>query len=539
MVDGQPLSAADLQRLKSRRTSVSPAVAAVQLGRRPTFSELSRLTWLSVGREALQWRLTIPSLVRGEFVFTLALWVAVFSVTAAILAAPNVPLTVRYSAGLTAVAYLYLYAELSRSGRSVPGRRVLLTLADAAVVITLGQLSVPFTGYAHLLVFFAAARIAVRFADPRVLPAGLMLLIPFDALASVAILTRVLDGFSVLTVMLVVQHLQAASRLTQARLDRQGWLSGLISALARARDEETLFAQLATLAGPLTPGFGWVFWLKEAASDDFRAIRWSGLGPAERPVLSFSPTLAVDQTEAVVINGPLPGTATGVATLIQPVLLDGNVAALVTVGAAAGALDAAARALVRTVAEEMAVALSRLQALDEQRNRRLAMEQANRLAGLAAPHASDHAAALDALLPDLSGILRADSVHLEWLDSDQLELVVGSQDPLAAYSPASVALAGTRSGEAIAASRVVREAITGRRAEDLYLVPAGLRHVAVVPLRCAGVDGTLQLARRDPFGFSVGETLVLELLAERLALLFAGGLASAPASARAARAGAA
>jgi hypothetical protein len=58
-------------------------------------------------------------------------------------------------------------------------------------------------------------------------------------------------------------------------------------------------------------------------------------------------------------------------------------------------------------------------------------------------------------------------------------------------------------------------------------------------LPIAGVDGTLQLARRDPFGFSVGETLVLELLAERLALLFAGGLASAPASARAARAGAA
>lgn len=538
-MEGQPLSASDVRRLKSRRTQAWPAAAAVKLGRRPSVSELLRATWLGISREALEWRLTIPGLVRGEFVFTLALWVAVFSVTAAILAAPTVPLATRYSAGLTAVAYLYLYAELSRSGRVLRGRRVLLTLADAAVVITLGQLSAPFTGYAHLLVFFAAARIAVRFADPRVLPAGLMLLIPFDAPASVAMFTRVLDGFSVLTVMLVVQHLQAASRLAQARLDRQSWLSGLISALARTRDEDTLFAQLAALVEPLTPGFGWVFWLKDAASDEFRAVRWSGLRPGERPVLTFNPTLAMDPTEAIVITGPLPGTATGVTTLMHPVLLDGAVAALITVGAGEGAFDAPARGLVRTVAEEMAVALSRLQALDEQRNRRVAMEQANRLAGLAAPFASDHAAALDALLPDLSGILRADSVHLEWLDSDELELVVGSQDPLAAYSPASVALAGTRSGEAIAAGRVVREAITGRRSEDLYLVPAGLRHVAVVPLRCAGVDGTLQLARRDPFGFSVGETLVLELLAERLALLFAGGLASAPASMRTARAGAA
>ena len=532
MVDGQPLSAADLQRLKSRRaTGLAPGRNAISW-RRPSgdWRQTSRWALLAARTEARDWRLAVPGLVRGEFVFTLALWVAVFSVTAAIVAQPAVPIKFRYSAGLAAVAYLYLYGEISRLRRLLPGRRVLLSLADASIVIILGELSAPFVGYAHLLVFFVAARIAVRFTDPRALPAGLLLLIPFDAPASVSAFTRLLDAFAVLTVMLIVQQLQVSIGAAQLRLDRQTWLSGLISALARARDQETLVSQLVTLAAPLVPQSGWVFWIKEDLSDDFRALRWSGLGAGERPVLNFTPALPPDRGEPILITGPLPGTATGAVTLVQPVVVEGEVAALLTVGAGPDTFEPATRALVRSVAEEAAVALARLQSLDAESSRRLAMEQANRLAGLAAASASDHTAAMDALLPELSAVLRAASVHLEWVDGDQIELVVGSSDALSGYTPRTMALAGSRTADALNLGRVVREATTGRRPEDLFCIPAGLRHILVVPLRSAGVDGTLQVGRRDGRPFTAGDALLVELLAERLALLFAGGLAAAPAA---------
>ena len=531
MVDGQPLSAADLQRLKSRRaSSLTPGRNAINW-RRPSggWRQTGRWALLAARTEARDWRLAVPGLIRGEFVFTLALWVAVFSVTAAIVAQPAVPIKFRYSAGLAAVAYLYLYGEIARQRRALPGRRVLLTLADASIVIVLGQLSAPLVGYAHVLVFFVAARIAVRFTDPRALPAGLLLLIPFDAPASVSAFTRLLDAFAVLTTMLIVQQLHVSIRAAQLRLERQTWLSGLISALARARDQDTLVSQLVTLALPLVPQSGWIFWLKEDASDDFRALRWSGLAAGERPVLNFTPTLSADRAEGILITGPLPGTATGAMTLIQPVVVEGEVAALLTVGAGAGTFEPASRGLVRTVADEAAVALARIQALDAESSRRLAMEQANRLAGLAAASASDHAAAMDALLPELSAVLRAASVHLEWVDGDQIELVVGSSDALSGYTPGTMALAGSRTADALNLGRVVREAITGRRPEDLFCIPAGLRHALVVPLRSADVDGTLQVGRREGRPFTVGDALLVELLAERLALLFAGGLAAAPA----------
>jgi hypothetical protein len=466
--------------------------------------------------------------VRGEFVFSLALWAAVFCVTAGIAATPGTPVTVRYGCGLTGLGYLFLYAALARRPRPLPGRRILLTLADAAVVIVLGGLSAPFSGYAHLLVYFAAARIAVRFVDLRALPFGVILLVPFNIAPSVPAINRVLDIFSVLTLMLVLQQLQLASNGARLSLDRQRLLAGLISALARARDEDTVFSQVVSMAAPLIAGSAWALWIRDGA-DEFRAVRWSGLPAGQRPVLNFTPLLGSERSEAVLIKGPLPGTATGEATLIQPVVLEGEVAGLLTVAAVKVSFDQPACELLRGLAEEVGVALGRLQASDEERNRRLAMEQANRIAALAAAHATDHAAALEALMPELAAVLRLNSVHLEWLDGDQLEIVCASSDPLVGYAPASLPLAGTRTADALLQGRTLREPITGRRPEDLFCVPAGLRHAAVVPLRCAGVDGTLQVARRDSRAFSAGETMVVELLAERLSLLFAGGIGVTPA----------
>src|SRR5437763_1105803 len=79
-----------------------------------------------------------------------------------------------------------------------------------------------------------------------------------------------------------------------------------------------------------------------------------------------------------------------------------------------------------------------------------------------------------------------------------LELVTPYGDALDGHAPATAPLAGTRTAEALLQGRPLREPVTGRRPDDLYLVPAGLRQVAVTPLRCAGVSGTLQLARRLP-----------------------------------------
>jgi len=533
VVDAQPLGAADLLRLRSRRTrsaTVAPASVRRDSDRRDLLPTI-RWAWTGLRGEASRWQAALPFLVRGEFVFSLALWAAVFTITAGIVGSGGVPVTVRYGCGLAAVAYLYLYVALARRSRPIPGQRILLTVADAAIVLILGRLSAPFAGFAHLLVFFAAARIAARFVDLRALPFGLMLLIPFDVAQPAAPLNVVLDAFGVLTLMLVLQQLLLASRGAHLQLDRQLVWSGLVSALARARDEETLFAQVVSMAAPLIPGSSWVLWLRDAGADEFRSVRWSGLPAGQRPVVNFTPQLASERG-ALLIDGPLPGTATGEATLIQPVAVDGELAALLTVGAARAAFGEPAIGLLRSLSEEVGVALGRVHDIDEQRNRRLAMEQANRIAALAAGQATDHAAALEALVPELAAVLRLNSVHLEWVDGDQLEIVFGLSDPLAAYAPSRLPLAGTRSAEALLQGRTLREAITGRRPEDLFCVPAGLRHAAVVPMRCAGVDGTLQVGRRDSRPFSAGETLLVELLAERLSLLFAGGVAVTPGSSR-------
>src|SRR6202022_4208256 len=115
-VDAKPLSAFEFQRLKarnSRRANLSAFQRVATEWRRPSVSwrQTLRWTWVAIGDLASNGQALIPALLRGEFIFTLGLWVAVFSVTASILAMPAIPLPVRYSAGLAAVAYLYLYAE--------------------------------------------------------------------------------------------------------------------------------------------------------------------------------------------------------------------------------------------------------------------------------------------------------------------------------------------------------------------------------------------------------------------------------------------
>src|SRR5260370_8950318 len=105
----------------------------------------------------------LPALVRSAAVFSLMRWVGVFSVAAAVVAAPSIPISVRYSAGLAAVAYLFICVELPRTRRPVPARQVLLGVADLAVVMALGTLSVPYVPYAHVFLFFGPAPLAAPF----------------------------------------------------------------------------------------------------------------------------------------------------------------------------------------------------------------------------------------------------------------------------------------------------------------------------------------------------------------------------------------
>jgi hypothetical protein len=175
----------------------------------------------------------------------------------------------------------------------------------------------------------------------------------------------------------------------------------------------------------------------------------------------------------------------------------------------------------------MGASLARLQTLNDQRQEAEAMEQANRLAGLATPYAGDQRAALAAIRPVIADLLRSESLHLEWVYGDRLQLVVANDDPLQDHAPSWLPLAGTRTAEALLEGRALREPLAGRRPEDLFGVPAGLRHIAVAPLRCADVEGTLQLARRLPRAYAASELLVLRQLAERLGVLFAAGLSAA------------
>jgi len=525
-MDGQPLSELDFARLKAGRPvgSAWQRVSAELHRPSESWEQTVRWTGLALADEARRWQTALPTLVRGDFIFTLALWVAAFAVAAAVVAQPEIPLPVRYSAGLSAVAYLYLYAELARIRRPLPGRRLLLGTADAAVVVAIGALSVPYVGYAHVLVFFAALRLAARFPDVRTVPVALLILVPFEAAGHAGMLTILLDAFAVVMMMLLVVHLTTVSATAEGAIQRQGALAQLTSSLARVRDEESLFAQLAGQAAALAPGCAWAFWIKDASTDEFRAVRWTGLPEGEMPVFTFTPGLAADRTDALVIDGPIPGTTPGGNTLLQPTTGDGEINGLITIAGRRRDLQGTTRVLARQVAEEMGATLLRLQGLDEQRQRTDAMEQANRLAGLAAQYAANQSAALAAIRPAIAETLRSESLHLEWVDGDAVELVLGDDDPLLGHAPERLPLAGTRTSEVLLQGRALREPMTGRRPEDLYMVPAGLRQVAIAPVRCAGIDGTLQLARRLPRAYSVSEIMVLQLLAERLGLLFAAGL---------------
>ncbi len=524
-----PLSELDLARLKARQASL-PTVKPLAAGwRRPLPSWRDTLGWsgVALAREVKIWHAALPALVRGDVVFSLMLWVAVFSVAAAVVAVPSIPISVRYTAGLAAVAYLFLSVELIRIRRPLPARRVLLGVADLAVVMALGALSVAYVPYAHVLLFFGAARLAARFRDPRILAAGLVLLWPFEATGHAAPLAILMDVFLVLMTMWLVVYLTTAADRAQAAIARQGALAAVTSGLARARDEDGLFAELAGLAPALAPECAWAFWVKDASDDEFRAVRWAGLTDGELPGFTFTPTLGADPGQPVLIQGPLPGTSFGDCTLIQPTAGEDGLNGLITVAGHARELDPPTQGLIRAVGDEMGATLLRLQTRNDERQQAEAMEQANRLAGLAAPHAADQRAALAALRSGIADVLRSESLHLEWVNGDRMRLIVAEGDPLQDHAPTWLPLAGTRTAEALLEGRAVREPLAGRRPEDLFGVPAGLRHIAVAPLRCDDVEGTLQLARRLPRPYAASEVLVLQLLAERLAVLFAAAVPAA------------
>jgi hypothetical protein len=528
-VETAPLSELDLARLKARQTT-RPAVQRMAAGwRRPLPSWRDTLGWSGVAltREVKTWHAALPALVRGDAVFSLMLWVAVFSVAAAVVAVPSIPISVRYSAGLAAVAYLFLCVELIRIRRPVPARQVLLGVADLAVVMALGALSAAYVPYAHVLLFFGAARLAARFRDPRILAAGLVLLWPFEATGHPAPLAILMDVFLVLMTMWLVVYLTTAADRAQSAIARQGALAAVTSGLARARDEDGLFAELAGQAPALAPDCAWAFWVKDASGDEFRAVRWAGLNDGELPGFTFTPTLGADPGQPVLIQGPLPGTSFGDCTLIQPTAGEDGLNGLITVAGRACELDAPTQGLIRAVGDEMGATLLRLQTRNDERQQAEAMEQANRLAGLAAPHAADQRAALAALRSGIADLLRSESLHLEWVNGDRMRLIVAEGDPLQDHAPTWLPLAGTRTAEALLEGRALREPLAGRRPEDLFEVPAGLRHIAVAPMRCDDVEGTLQLARRLPRPYAASEVLVLQLLAERLGVLFAAAMPAA------------
>src|ERR1700682_684401 len=335
------------------------------------------------------------------------------------------------------------------------------------------------------------------------------MVLPSELVGHAGPLTMVFDAFLVLMTMVLVVRLVAALDAAQRTVQRQGVLASLISGLARVRDEEALFATMASQAPARAPTCAWAFWSLDPSGDEYRAVRWAGLPEGEMPGFSFTPTLTAEPGHPVLIQGPLPGTSAGTCTLIQPTTGDGDPNGLITVAGRATDFDPTIRALIRSVGDEMGATLLRLQTLDDQRQRTEAMEQANRLAGLAAEHALDQPAALAAIRPALASLLRSESLHLEWVQGDRVNVVVGHNDPLEAHAPRCLPRAGPRAGGPLLQHRALGEPLTGRRPEDLFGVPAGLRQIAVAPLQCAGVDGTLPLGRRLPRPYAAGALMLL------------------------------
>jgi hypothetical protein len=516
-VDRQGLSAPELARLKRRGRSRQVSAFQAALSQwRPSRSLGDRLAdaALALTGDLNRARRNLAELLDGDFLFAFCLWVAVFVIAATTASTAQVPLHLRYAVGLTALAYLYLYAELSRI-RPIPGRETVLAVADGAVAAVIYLLSAPYVGYAEMLLFFASARMVARFKDLRALPAGLLLLLPVLVRKPQPPIALVLEAFGLLTLMLTVEHLLELVARARRDAGRQASLAMLSSAVARALDADALFGQLVTLAPALLPGRAWGFWLREESSGDYRPERWYGLPSGERPVAAFTPGLAPERSDAVVIVGPMPGTSSGSRTLIQPMVCEGEVVGLVTVSGGDEVEDPALARLLSPVAEEAALALTRLQAFGDDRRRIEAMEMANRLAGIAAAAGRDLESVLNAVSPALGEALRCESVHLEWLEGDDVRLVVPARDPLFLGAPPRLPLPRTRSAEALS-GRGLREPVAGRRPEDVVLASAGIRHVAVVPISSGRRRGTLQVGRREPRAFTAAEVLLLQLVAERL-----------------------
>src|SRR3979411_1822022 len=64
---------------------------------------------------------------------------------------------------------------------------------------------------------------------------------------------------------------------------------------------------------------------------------------------------------------------------------------------------------------------------------------------------------LAAIRPALASLLRSESLHLEWVQGDRVNLVIGHNDPLEAHAPRWLSLAGTRTAEALLEHRALRE----------------------------------------------------------------------------------
>ena len=292
------------------------------------------LRWRSVAvrGEVRRWQAALPIVFANGFLFTAALWVAVFSVSGAVLATLSIPLRIRYAVGLAALTYLYFHATVARLRRPIPGSSLLSTVTDAGVVTSIYLLSAPYVEYAQLLLFFVVARMAARFRDVRVAPAAMVLAVPFlwphrqgPAMA------LVLEAFGVLVLMLGVQHMLGATSRARREAGLQATLAAVTSSLARATTQSQVVDHLSNLVPPLAAGCAWSFWLRDPDGTDFRAERWYVLPDGEHPVRNFTAVLAEDPTEAAEMTGPLPGTSFGEVTLVQPATFGNQVLGLIMV----------------------------------------------------------------------------------------------------------------------------------------------------------------------------------------------------------------
>ncbi len=521
------LSARERARFLARQPRLRPGAALAPTAARPSWRRRLAGRWRQQQPTLRDWVLSLPEVLFGELFFSGAFWIALLVVAAATLfgPAPLIPTQL----GVVAVILVTLFTYHKAARRRVPAvvGKVSLTVVDAMAAITIFALTLPMGTRAQGLLLFAAATMAARFRHPLMLAGGVLLSIPFTLLRHEGFAGACVEAFTVVALMGALQFILFMADRARLAAALNANLLGVASVLARAHNERTIHEALIRLVLPVSPSATWILWQWDGELEAFRPVRSYGV-PACCEPLAIWRLGEIADGQAVDLEGVLPfkeWTGPSGDTLIQPMRAEGQLLGLISMTGCRSEWTPGARAVLRGIADEAAVALGRACLLEEERARALELEVVNAIAGQVALSGSP-LEALEAVRPHLARLVAFDSVYLSVFAPNGLALVAGPGDPLSRHLPEETPLEGSRTAEVCARGGAINELVSEVtwRTEDAWWCAAGITSVLAVPLALPGaVLGTLQFGRREAAAFTAREQHLIEAVAAHLAAHVARG----------------